>query len=240
MFLTVQTQRETVFHRPEKERGTGPYDDNDFDDNASNNSDESCNRSVRSFRSNGPSVRSSFIGGSSAYNSNPGSPHGGGGNVRSSFLSNTSQHNSTSNSSHGFYANNSSHGSTGVLKPINGTALPPQHSGSSNSHSHSTSGSNSGSTSTASKLSSFFGMNTSSSATSTSSTTTTPGGGGGSLGILGGLGLGSASQALGKVVNEMRDSLLKNLLCSCPSASDKIFPPSLLTFSLFFFWMFFF
>ena len=40
-------------------------------------------------------------------------------------------------------------------------------------------------------------MGTSSTA-STSTTTTPPGGGGGGLGILGGLGLGSASQALGK------------------------------------------
>ena len=43
-----------------------------------------------------------------------------------------------------------------------------------------------------------MGASSSAASTSTSTTTAPPGGGGGGLGILGGLGLGSASQALGK------------------------------------------
>ena len=33
----IQTLRETVFHRSERERGSGPYDENDYDDAASIN-----------------------------------------------------------------------------------------------------------------------------------------------------------------------------------------------------------
>ena len=55
-----QTQRETVFHRPEKEKWSSQYDENDYDDMASVNSDESCTKTVRSMVSNSMSKRPSL------------------------------------------------------------------------------------------------------------------------------------------------------------------------------------